>query len=205
MYHSHHLGNSSPRVDTQWMYMSMGLCNSMWSCHHLPQRMCTSMAVARFISELLLYYNHSLYLSYNIPTCILGYISAYSLTSASCISAATPSYYLHVYSCLPVCRSSLLLASLCSITLSSHSLPLRLALLSSHLLDHYHSKVGPLGSGTCVAILIHACASSSASASLSVTYAIYFFGPCHDRIVDVGCVSLSTSMGIVGLKVAIIF
>jgi len=185
--------------------------------------------VARFVLGLHLHYNHCQHLSYysstslmirsvsssvgtivhlslthNVITCaMLGYISSYSLTAASCVSATTPSYYLHTYSCLSVCRSSILLASLCSITLSSHSLPLRLAQLSSHLLDHYHSKVVPLGRGTCLAILIHACASSSASTSPSITYVTYFFGPCDSRIMDIGCVSLSSSMGIVGLKVAI--
>jgi len=137
--------------------------------------------VARFVLDLHLHYNHCQHLSYypstslmirsvsssvktvihlslthNVITCaMLGHISSYSLIVTSYISVTTLSYYLHTYSYLFVCGNSILLASLCSITLLSHSLSLYLTQLSSHLLDHYHLKVVSLGHNTCITILIH--------------------------------------------------
>jgi hypothetical protein len=133
--------------------MAIGLCSSIWLSHLSPnpQRMSTSMALSRFLSHLHLYYNQHLYTtktprlrymrsisssrgtcihlppSHHVITCaMIGYISSCSLTCGPSISPTTP--YCHTHSLVSVSRSSLLLASLWSITLSSHSLPLSLAL-----------------------------------------------------------------------------
>ena len=161
--------------------MAIGLCNSIWSSANLSQRMPISIMVTRFVLDLHLYYNHSQHLSYYpstshimrsvsssiktvthlspshhvIMSTRIGYISSYSLMITCYISLITLFYYLHTHSYLFVCGSSLLLAAMCSITLSSHSLSPYLTQLSSHLLDHYNLKVDPLGNNTCITILIH--------------------------------------------------
>ena len=210
-------------------YMAIGLCNSIQASSNLSQRSHISTLRPRFVLDLHLDYNHSQHLSYHpstsrlirsisssintvmllslshhLITCaMLGHISSYSLIVASCVSVTTLSYYLHTYGYFFVCGNSILLASLCTITLSSYSLSLQLTQLSSHMLDHYHFKVDPLGNNTGIIILIQTQASSPTFILLSIIHITYLSGPYDGRIMDIGYISLSASMGIIGLKVAI--
>jgi hypothetical protein len=135
--------------------------------------------------------------SHHVITCtLIGYISPHSLTIRvirvasgvnSSISLTTPYYHTHSY--LFVCGNSSLLASLHPITPSYHSLSPHLT--SIRLLDHYHLKIDPLGYYTCIIILITLSSSSPTPISLSITIITYLLGPQHNRIMDIGYISLS--------------
>jgi hypothetical protein len=206
----------------------MGLCNSMWTTLPIGQAS-NSMVTSRFLSHLYLHYGHSscvtgstqgellirsvcscigsiMHLSLSqhaISSSLLGYISGYNPGSRLNTSVNLSHPMQHTYSCLSACRSSMVLATLCGTSISSHSVSLRVSLLGRYSIDVCDSKVSTLGRATCLAILIHACASSSASARPSTTSATYFFGPSQGRIMDIGCISLSTQLGLVGITLVI--
>ena len=183
--------------------------------------------VSRFLLYLHLYYNPHLYtpmtilsrymrsISSSRKTCIhlssshhvmtytvIGYISSCSLSYTPSISLTTP--YYHTHSSIFVSGNSPLLASLQSITPSSHCLSPNLTQTSLYLLDHYHLKIDRLGDYTCLIILIHTTSSSPTPISLAIIMTTYLLGPSSNRIMDIGYISLISALGIVGIKVATI-
>ena len=210
--------------------MAIGLCNSMWVSHHPTERMYTSIIKPRFLLLLHQSYNQHLSLTHSVDTSylqsvcsstntylslspsisfmtssLIGYISSYSLSISYSISTSISYYHLDTYSCFSVCGNSLLLASIHPMTLSSHWLYLHLTKTSLALLDHHHLKIDSLGHYTCIAILISASTPvSSTPISLSSIIITYLSRPCDNRVMDIGCISLSSSIGLVRIKVAII-
>ena len=210
--------------------MAIGLCNSIWTSHYPTQRMYTSIITSRFLLQSTWYYSQHLFLlapkhisslqsacsSINtyltlspclslMTSCLIGYISFYSLSARYSTSISMPYYHIDTYHYLSVCGNSLLLASIHTMILSSHWLSLHLAKTSLILLDHHHLKIDELGYYTCIAILISTSTPvSSTSTSLSIIITTYLSRPCGNRIMDIGCISLSSAIGLVGIKVAII-
>ena len=127
--------------------MAIGLCNSIWTSHYPTERMYTLIITARYLSYIHQYYNPHLYISYmnqtsyiqsvwpssktcmilspsiSLMTCsLVGYISSYSLSMTSCVSLSITHYHKDTYSYLFVCGNSSLLASIYTMTPSSHCL-----------------------------------------------------------------------------------
>lgn len=210
--------------------MAMGLCNSMWSTSILPvSTRLNSVVTPRFLLYLHLYYNESSCITegssnrlvmrsvcsnidtfmglsssqHAITSLLLGYISGYNTRSRVNTSMNLYSLMQHSYSCLSTCGSASILATLCGLSVSNHSLSLHLSQIGRYAIDACDFKISTLGKTTCITILIHTHISSSTSIYLPTTLASYLFNPSQGRITDIGYISISTQLGLLGIKVAI--